>query len=163
MRNFNFIFGFILLAVLNTGCSLIGLSIGAVSDAKKTTTTTILDPQKELATDSTQANHTQLKPGTILLITAIDGDQIKGKFEKYTVVEETMNIELKVDRDRIFIPLEQVSQIEIKTLKSSGQMTGFLIGATVDAVIIIAAIHVASGLKQMTNDQGSTDYDYIED
>ncbi len=138
MRKFNFIFGFILLAFLNTGCTAIGVAIGATIDGKTAKYEAVSDSPKPDSLDSNAIAQIAIEPGTDIRVTDQHGAAFEGKFTGLKYIDETPCVKLKQTSQRYVVSIDSISQVQIKHSSSKGAISGFIVGAAIDAVILIS-------------------------
>lgn len=136
----------ILICYLN-GCTLIGFGIGAAADASKPDYQQIPGWQVQ-----------SIKKGTAVNVILLDQEVVNGKFLGVRAIPLQAGdstslkpaIEVEVGDQSRLIPVKDVYQVEVPANKNSGKLAGLLVGAMIDATVIIIAA------STMGNDEEST-------
>lgn len=137
------------LVILFQGCSIIGLTIGAVSDSKKPNYKTIQSPDTTISVEeNSQMITATVKPGEKITVVTRDKQTIPGKFKGTTGENDDLALQLNCSDGAKTIPVKNVSEIQVKNWKY-GALTGFLIGAAIDGVVTVVMIKAFEDSMQM--------------
>ena len=128
-----------ILMSLNTGCSMVGVMIGTAVDKPHTTYTPVEHFRDSLTTDRGAPATTILKRGKKVQVITADRETTSGRYMGIKVVDKENHLEIRrSQRVTRLIPVKEVKQLLLVDSADTGKTVGFLLGAAVDASIIVA-------------------------
>lgn len=140
MKLFSKVLFIIAVALLNSGCCLIGFTIGKISDSGTPPFTQISYPDTQAVIEQARTITLVLKPGREVVVTTRDNRQISGKYQGVEGSQEDLALKISEADASVSVPIRDISEIQMKNSRN-GALTGFLVGAVVDgAVLVIATI-----------------------
>lgn len=139
MRLLLSLFLIIALALLNSGCSLIGFTIGKISDSRTPPFTQISYPDTQAVIEQARAITLVLKPGREIVVTTRDNRQFAGEYRRMEGPQEDLAIKIRRGDSSVSVPIKDISEIQMKNSRN-GALTGFLVGAVVDGAVLVIAI-----------------------
>ncbi|MCB0293455.1 MAG: hypothetical protein KDH97_24595 [Calditrichaeota bacterium] len=121
---------------------MIGLTIGATSDKSKPDYQTLESFDPVSMEKNSMIINTTVDPGKEIIVITRDEQTIWGKFQGTTGEDDNLALKISgtLSGGTIAIPIRNVSRIQIKNSKN-GTLTGFLVGAVIDGVIVVVVIH----------------------
>lgn len=124
------------LVLLSQGCTVIGLTIGAVNDSKKPDYRTVVSFDSVSMEQNPRMITTTIKPGKKIIVMTQDKQTFQGIFDGTAGQDDELALQIICAPDTIAIPVKNVSQIQIRNEKY-GTITGLLVGAALDGVAIV--------------------------
>lgn len=124
------------MVVLSQGCTVIGLTMGAVNDSKKPDYRTVVSFDSASREQNPRMITTTIKPGKKIIVITRDQQTIQGIFEGTSGQDDDLALQINDVSHAIAIPVNNVSKIQIRNGKY-GTITGLLVGAALDGVAIV--------------------------
>jgi len=131
-----------------SGCSMLFMSAGAWDDVSKPDSIYVLGRHADI-----------VKLGKTIRVTKINGDTLTGENlgvhyiiptedyrAKYAISNSTLLI--GIGSDTVRIPTDEIERIQWRSRKYNA-LTGFILGACIDAAIIIAGYHAIKDLPSL--------------
>lgn len=137
--------------LLSTGCSVIGLAVGANTESKEYY-------YKRIESNSPEFRSLELNKGDILFIFLTNGERLDGIFMQYESlsIDKYANefkdahsnsihkkISVKVKEDIVSIPIDNIAQIA-KLYKKNHALEGFLFGLGADILMVLLLNHMVN-------------------
>jgi hypothetical protein len=130
MRTFLLLLTVALLCWLLSGCTVIGLGIGAA-----------VDHHVDRPRYTTSENAQNIPPGSAVRVTLTSGDTLRGKFIGLRTLSAEQQFMMQSNRQTVGIPLENIQRIYASPRRTYYWGLGAVIGLAVDAALVTVIAH----------------------